>query len=115
LGIAYQFGYGVEKDLKRAEELFDKGTKYAIDRDNCYCKLGNFCYERGEYEKASEYYGKASALNNARALLNTAIGYFNRDLKMDKSMVACLLSKSAALGNQRAKELFYGLKKDGKL
>ena len=57
LGIAYQFGYGVEKDLKRAEELFDEGTKYAIDRDNCYCKLGN----------------------------------------------------------QRAKELFYGLKKDGKL
>jgi hypothetical protein len=54
-------------------------------------------------------------LNNARALLNTAIGYFNRDLKMDKSMVACLLAKSAALGNQRTKELFYGLKKDGKL
>ena len=115
LGIAYQFGYGVEKDLKRAEELFEEGTKYAIDKDNCYCKLGNFCYERGEYEKAQEYYGKASVLNNARALLNTAIGYFNRDLKMDKSMVACLLAKSAALGNERAKELFYSLKKDGKL
>ena len=115
LGIAYQFGYGVEKDLRRAEELFEEGAKYAIDRDNCYCKLGNFYYERGEYEKAREYYEKASALNNARALLNMAIGYFNRDLKMDKSMVACLLAKASALGNQRARELFYGLKKDGKL
>ena len=70
---------------------------------------------QGEYEKAQEYYGKASVLNNARALLNTAIGYFNRDLKMDKSMPACLLAKSAALGNKRARALFYALKKDGKL
>ena len=30
-------------------------------------------------------------------------------------MAACLLAKSAALGNERAKRLFYGLKKDGKL
>lgn len=115
LGIAYQFGRGVEQDLKRAEELFAEGTKYVIDRDNCYCKLGNFCYERREYEKASEYYGKAAVMNNTRSLLNMAIGYFNRDLRMDKSMAACLLAKSAALGNERAKELFYGLKKDGKI
>ena len=115
LGIAYQFGYGVEKDLKRAEELFLEGTKYAIDRDNCYCKLGNFSYERGEYEKAQEYYGKAVVMNNARSLLNMAIGYFNRDFRMDRGMASCLLAKSAALGNERAKELFYGLKKDGKL
>lgn len=54
-------------------------------------------------------------MNNARSLLNMAIGYFNRDMRMEKSMAACLLAKSAALGNERAKELFYGLKKDGKL
>ena len=115
LGLAYQFGRGVEQDLKRAEELFAEGTKYAIDRDNCYCKLGNFCYERGEHEKAQEYYKKACVLNNTRALLNTGIGYWNRDFKMDKNMAACLLAKSAALGNQRAKELFFALKNDGKL
>jgi hypothetical protein len=34
---------------------------------------------------------------------------------MDKAEAACVLAKSAALGNERAKELFYGLKKDGKL
>ena len=66
LGLAYQFGYGVEQDLKHAEELFAQGAKYAIDRDNCYCKLGNFSYERGEYEKATEYYEKAAVMNNAR-------------------------------------------------
>ena len=115
LGLAYQFGYGVEKDLKRAEELYAESTKYAIDRDNCYCKLGNFCYEREEYEKARVFYAKASALNNARSLLNMAIGHLNRDMYLERNEVACLLAKSAALGNERAAELFYALKRDGKL
>ena len=43
------------------------------------------------------------------------LGYFNRDLKIDKGIASCFLAKSAALGNERAKELFYALKKDGKL
>ena len=114
LGLAYQFGLGVEKDVKRAEELFEEGTKYAIDRDNCYCKLGNFCYERGEYERASEYYEKAAQLNNHRALLNIAIGYLNKDLKIEKGKAMCLLAKSAALGNERATHLFYSLQKEEK-
>lgn len=115
LGIAYQFGYGVEMDLKRAEELFEEGTKHPIDRDNCYCKLGNLCYERKEYEKAKEYYGKASTLNNARALLNMAIGHFNKDIRIDRGLAVCCLAKAAALGNARAKALYTNLKKDGLL
>lgn len=110
LGLAYQFGYGVEQDIKRAEELYLLGTKYAVDRDNCYCKLGNLCYERGEYERAKDYYAKASALNNARALLNIAVGYLNRDLRLDRAQALCMLAKAAALGNQRAAELYRNLK-----
>lgn len=113
LGLAYQFGHGVEQDLKRAEELYEEGTKYTIDKDNCYCKLGNFCYERGEYEKAMEYYGKACALNNARSILNMAIGYLNRDFHMDKDKARCLIAKAAALGNERAAQLYEELKKEG--
>lgn len=112
LGIAYQFGYGVEKDLNRAESLYKEGAKYPIDRGNCYCKLGNFCYERGEYEKAKAYYQKAADLNNAYALLNLAIGHLNRDLRTDKKLFVCYLAKSAALGNERANELFQLLKKE---
>lgn len=113
LGLAYQFGHGVEQDLARAEELYREGTKYAIDRDNCLCKLGNLCYERGEYEKARGYYEKASSLNNARSLLNMAIGYLNRDIRgYEKRQATCYLAKAAALGNERAKELLFALKKD---
>lgn len=115
LGIAYQFGRGVEADRKSVEELFEAGTKYAIDRDNCYCKLGNLCYADGKYEKAKEYYEKASVLNNARSLLNLAIGYFNRDLRdLERKQAMCLLAKSAALGNARATELYNNLKKNEK-
>ena len=114
LGLAYQFGRGMECDPQKAEELFEAGTNYAIDRDNCYCKLGNFCYGRGEYERAREYYEKAAALNNARSLVNIAIGYFNRDIRgMERKQALCLLAKSAALGSARAAELYTLIKKKG--
>ena len=44
-----------------------------------------------------------------------AIGFLNRDFRLDKGRAGCLLAKSAALGNERAKELFFAFKKDGKL
>lgn len=113
LGMAYQIGRGVERDTKRAEELYEEGTKYAIDRDNCYCKLGNFRYARGEYEKAKEYYDKAAVLNNARSLLNLAIGYLNRDIRdLSREQAKCLLAKAAALGNARACALYRNLEKE---
>ena len=116
LGIAYQFGRGVEQDETKAEECFKKGLRYAVDRDNCYCKLGNFCYARKEYEKAKEYYEEGAKLNNARSLLNLAIGFFNRDFSgLDRKRVACQLAKAAALGNERAIDLYGKLKEDNRI
>ena len=113
LGLAYQFGRGVEQDLAQAEAFYTEGAKRAVDKDNCYCKLGNLCYERKEYDKAKEYYLKAAALDNPRALLNLAIGGLNRDFRLERGQALCLLAKSAALGNLRAQELYENLKRDG--
>ena len=83
LGLAYQFGRGMECDP-----------------------------QKGEYERAREYYEKAAALNNARSLVNIAIGYFNRDIRgMERKQALCLLAKSAALGSARAAELYTLIKK----
>ena len=67
LGLCYQFGRGTEEDLGKAEKIFEEGTKHKVDAGDCYCKLGNLAYMRGETEKAAENYRKAAKLNNARA------------------------------------------------
>ena len=111
LGVCYQFGYGVNTDLEKAISLFSKGATEGADRGACYCKLGNFAYEQAEYEKAKNYYLQGAAFQDARALLNLAIGYFNRKfggIKRDQAI--CFLAKSAALGNNRAEALYEELK-----
>lgn len=61
---------------------------------------------RGDAEKAAEYYRKAAMLNNARALLNIAIGYLNKEIRcFCFSEVKCFLARASALGNRRAYDL----------
>ena len=106
LGLCYQFGRGTEEDLEKAEKMFSEGTKHKTDEGDCYCKLGNLAYMRGDAEKAAEYYRKAATLNNARALLNIAIGYLNKEIRCFRfSEVKCFLAKASALGNRRAYDL----------
>lgn len=106
LGLCYQFGRGTEEDLEKAEKMFSEGTKHKIDAGDCYCKLGNLAYMRGETDRAAEYYRKAAKLNNARALLNIAIGYLNKEIRCFRfDEVKCFLAKASALGNRRAFDL----------
>mgnify|MGYP000762953567 CR=1 FL=1 len=106
LGLCYQFGRGTEEDLEKAEKMFFEGTKHKIDEGDCYCKLGNLAYMRGDTAKATEYYRKAAKLNNARALLNIAIGYLNKEIRCFRfDEVKCFLAKSSALGSRRAYDL----------
>ena len=106
LGLCYQFGRGTEEDLAKAEKMFDEGTKYKVDEGDCYCKLGNLAYMRGDTDKAAEHYRKAAKLNNARALLNIAIGYLNKEIRCFRfGEVKCFLAKAAALGSRRAYDL----------
>lgn len=106
LGLCYQFGRGTEEDLEKAKKMFEEGTKHKTDAGDCYCKLGNLAYMRGETDKAAEYYRKAARLNNARALLNIAIGYLNKEIRCFRfGEVKCFLAKAAALGSRRAYDL----------
>ncbi len=106
LGICYQFGQGVEKDLSKALELFTLGAKEDIDTANCLCKLGNIYYNDGDIEKATKYYKEAASLNNARALLNIAICYFEKEIPIfSYEEIKCFLAKSASLGSKRAYEM----------
>ena len=92
--------------LDESVKLFEEGTKHKIDEGDCYCKLGNLAYMRGETDKAADYYRKAAKLNNARALLNIAIGYLNKEIRCFRfDEVKCFLAKSSALGNRRAFDL----------
>lgn len=106
LGLCYQFGRGTEEDLGKAEKMFEEGTKHKVDAGDCYCKLGNLAYMRGDTAKAAEYYRKAAKLNNARALLNIAVGYLNKEIRCFRfDEIKCFLAKAAALGNRRAYDL----------
>ena len=106
LGLCYQFGRGTEEDLEKAEKMFSEGTKHTVDEGDCYCKLGNLAYMRGDTDKAADYYRKAAKLSNARALLNIAIGYLNKEIRCFRfDEVKCFLAKAAALGNRRAYDL----------
>lgn len=60
LGLCYQFGRGTEEDLDKAEKMFSEGAKHKIDEGDCYCKLGNLAYMRGDTDKVAEYYRTAA-------------------------------------------------------
>ncbi len=106
LGLFYQFGRGTEEDLEKAERMFSEGTKHKIDGGDCYCKLGNLAFMRGNTNKAEEYYRAAAKLNNARALLNIAIGYLNKEIRCFRfDEIKCFLAKASALGSRKAYDL----------
>ncbi len=107
LGICYQFGRGTEENLEKAIEMFEMGANEEIDSANCLCKLGNIYYNKGDIEKATNYYRKAAGLGNLRALLNIAIAYFDKKIPIFSfEEIKCFLAKAAALGSKRAYDMF---------
>ncbi len=112
LGICYQFGRGVEENLQKAEEFYIKGLENHMDKANCLCKLGNICFNKEEYDKATDYYRQAAELNSPRALLNISIGFFEREITyFSYEEIRCFLAKSAALGSRRAYDMLLEINK----
>ena len=111
LGICYEFGRGTDENAEKAVKMYRKGLEYEVDKDNCFCKLGNYYYKNKELEKAIKYYKEAATLGNYRALLNIAIVYFEKGLScFSYEEIKCFLAKSAALGSKRAYEMLIKVK-----
>jgi TPR repeat protein len=106
LAKMYHDGIGVEKDLKKAHDLFQNGAKHGDPLG--YVNLG-MMYQTGEYvgkdmNMAIEYYTKAADLGCYPGLLNLAliyqtgngvpvdglkaVEYYERGSKFDKSGAA---------------------------
>ncbi|MCQ2911628.1 MAG: tetratricopeptide repeat protein [Clostridia bacterium] len=57
LGYLFMNGLGVEKDVDRALEFYNKGV--AFSQLGCLYNLGIYCVNSGDYVKAKEYFEKA--------------------------------------------------------
>jgi TPR repeat protein/serine/threonine protein kinase len=78
LGVCYYNGSGVDKDMAKAVELYQKAAD--LGHANAMRKLG-YCYYNGsgvekDVEKAVELYQKAADLGNADAMYNLGLCYF---------------------------------------
>lgn len=79
VGRCYLFGVGVEKNIKKAIEYFDKSIEISsvLNIDEWYISLGELLDECQEYSLGLVYYQKAAELGNVEGLRNLAINYEN--------------------------------------
>ena len=75
MGICYENGHGVARDLSKAVEYYKKASE--LGNSVAMCNLG-YCYEKGigveqDISQAIEFYQKSSALGNSRASKNLAM------------------------------------------
>lgn len=105
LGIAYEYGEGVEQDNNKALEWYEKSAD--LGYADAITNIG-YGYHFGEgveqdYNKALEQYEKAAALNNATAMNN--IGYmYNYGEGVEQNYTKALewYEKAADLGHSAA-------------
>ena len=104
LGCMYENGYGVLKDLDKAEELYIKSAEQG--NVNAQFLLGKF-YDSGlEYEKALDWYKKAAEKNVAEAYYNIAAFYiFGNGIPKDTTKAYDYYLKAAELGHVVAQDL----------
>lgn len=81
LGWCYAYGKGVDKDIKKAVELFNKAI--AKGNTDAMRRLGNL-YREGDgvpldYSKAMEWYQKAADKGDSEAMYNLGVMYANGD------------------------------------
>jgi len=123
LGILYQKGLGVEKNLKTAFIWYKRAA--ANGHTDAMYNLG-IMYDKGRVvyrspKDATKWWKKAAELGNASAQFNIGVEYFyGRNLGKDVPLAISWWKKSARQGNKDARaalyktysEGLYGTKKD---
>ncbi len=105
LGYAYHCGEGVEQDMERAAELYEK----AADMGNATAALSlALMYDNGEgveqnMAKAAELYEKAADMGDAVAASNLAMMYYyGEGIEQNMEKAFELYKKAADMGNAEA-------------
>lgn len=75
LGAFYKHGDLLEKNEKKAEEYWLQGAK--LGNASCWCCLGYFYEEKGEFEKAFACHEKAASLGSANSYNELGTFYKN--------------------------------------
>ena len=108
LGVMYRDGIGVDTDISKAMEYFEKASK--LGYPEACVNLANILNGMGKINEARAYYEKASRLGNVEATLAISqLDETNDELEMLKECVIDLANS----GNTRAMKLladmlFYG-------
>ncbi len=110
LGILYQKGLGVEKNIKAAFVWYKRAS--ANGHTDAMYNLG-IMYNKGRViyrspKDATKWWKKAAELGNAEAQFNIGVEYFyGRSLGKDVPQALVWWEKSAGQGNQSARAALY--------
>ncbi|WP_082633334.1 SEL1-like repeat protein [Lacimicrobium alkaliphilum] len=106
LGLAYDFGYGVEVDVYRAIDYYEQATK--LGSDISPANLG-YIYETGKHgttinnRKALHYYEISAKRNNPQGMNNLATFYrYGIEVQQDLRKAFVLYTNSAKANNEFA-------------
>ena len=99
IGVKYQTGDGVKKDLKKAIMWFEKAA--SRNYDNALVSLGDLYYQgegvKQDYKKAFELFSRALRRNIPSAQYRLGLcSYYGRGTKQDKKLAVEWFKKAAA-------------------
>ncbi len=105
LGRLYAEGWGTEKDLNRARELYEEAV--ALGNADALTDLGNLYFDglgvEQDYTRARELFEEAMALGNARAIARLGYMYATGDgIEVDYARALELLPVAAEQGDPNA-------------
>lgn len=108
LGLAYEFGNGVEKNEKKAFELYKQSARLGYDRGMYNLA---FCYMRGlgtteDHWQAAQYFEKAAQKGHVEAMYNIGVMYLNGD-GVNKDMKRAAEWFYRAAQNNNIESVFY--------
>lgn len=105
IAFIYYFGYLGKEDFEKAEDFFLKAIEYT-ESVNSYHNLGYIYYERGDYQKAIEYYNVGAKNGFFGSIHNIgSCYYYGTGFKKDYKKAAEYYMLSAKQGFEPSQEM----------